>query len=76
MQLNGVQAKVGLSHYLFDQQAFHCDKLQTIHDDEKVGLIMKKQEVFIYKQDVKTAEIYNNTYTISDGKLTITIFVK
>lgn len=75
MQLNGVEARVGLSHYLFDEQAFHCDKLQMIYDDERVGLVMKKQEVFMYKQDIKTAEICDNTYTLSDGKLTIQIFV-
>lgn len=71
-QLNGVRAKVLLKHYLFDEQEFLCDKLQTI-DDEKIGVFLKGQSIYMYKQNVKVAEVYDNIYTLSDGKLTIIV---
>lgn len=74
MQLNGVPASVILEHYLFDRQAFCCDELQTINDD-RVGVVLKDQEIFVYKHDVKVAEIHGYVSKISDGKLSITINV-
>ena len=73
IQLNGVEAKVILKHSLFDSQRFYCHELQTIDDGEKIGLIIKNHEVFMYKQDVKVAEIDGNSYIISDGRLTIIV---
>jgi hypothetical protein len=75
IQLNGVGAKVVIEHCLFDRQAFLCDALQTINDDERVGLVLKGQNIFMYKQNVKVAEIQDNMYKVSDGRLEITINV-
>lgn len=74
-QLNGVGAKVVLNHYLFDKQVFHCDKLKTVSDNKRVGLILKNQKIFMYQKDVQAATIEDNTLMISDGRLTITITV-
>ena len=72
-RLNGVEAKVILEHCLFDGQVFNCDKLQTINDDERIGLILKGGQIFMYKRNVKVAEVQGDTYTISDGRLTIIV---
>ena len=72
-QLNGVKAKVILEHLLFDGQVFLCDKLQTINDDERIGLILKGGQIFMYKQNVKVAEVQGNTYRVSDGRLAIIV---
>ena len=72
-QLNGVEAKVIIEHCLFDKQRFYCRQLQTINDDERVGVLLKGQAIFMYKQNVKVAEVQDDTYTISDGRLTIII---
>ena len=72
-QLNGVRAKVILEHLLFDGQVFLCDKLQTINDDERIGLILKGGQIFMYKRNVKVAEIQGDTYRVSDGRLTIIV---
>ena len=72
-QLNGIEAKVILEHCLFDRQVFHCNELQTINDDEKIGLTLKGRAIFMYKQNVKVAEIQGDIYTISDGRLTIIV---
>lgn len=74
-QLNGEMAKVILEHCLFDGQTFYCDKLQTINDNERIGVIIKKREIFIDKQDVKVAEILRDMYTISDGRFTIKVII-
>lgn len=74
-QLNGVRAKVVLDHCLFDRQTFDCDELQTLNDDDKVGLTLKNREIFMYKHDVKVVEQHNNKYVISDGRLRITVIV-
>ena len=74
-QLNGKSGKVILDHCLFDRQVLYCDELQTIND-ERVGLVIKGQNIFMYKSNVKVAEAYGDTYKMSDGRLTIKIFLK
>ena len=74
-QINGVEAKIIIDHYLFDQQIFYCDKLQTINNDERIGVVIKEREIYMDKQDVKVAEVNYGIHTISDGKLTLTIIV-
>ena len=62
-QLNGLKAKVLLEHCLFDKQTFYCDTLQIINDEHRAGLILKNQEVFMYKQALKLVKNYDNLYT-------------
>ena len=76
MQLNGVKAQILLEHHLFGRQCFDCDKLQTVNNDEKIGVVLKGQEKYINKHDVKVAEVTNDTYVLSDGRMTITIICK
>ena len=72
-QLNGVEAKVVIEHCLFDNQRFYCRQLQTINDDEKIGVLLKGHAIFMYKQNVKVAEVSDDVYTLSDGRLTIIV---
>ena len=71
-QLNGVKAKVLVEHCLFDKQVFLCDELQII-DDERIGVMIKGQALFMYKQNVKVAEVQGDMYTVSDGRLTLIV---
>lgn len=73
-KLENLKAKVLLKHSLFGRQMHNCDSLQTIND-ERIGLVLKGQEIFMDKQDIVCTEVHNSVYTVSDGKLTITIFV-
>ena len=73
-QLNGVGARVVLEHRLFDGQVFDCDELKIINDDERIGLIIKNKQIFMYKFNVKVAEERNGVYTISDDRMTISIY--
>ena len=74
-QLNGKMAKVILEHCLFGRQVFYCDKLQTINDDRRIGLILKNQSVYVDKQHIKTMEVCGDEYKMSDDRLTITVNV-
>ena len=70
-QLNGVKAKILVEHCLFDKQVFVCDELETINDDGRIGVVLKGRAIFMYKQNVRFAEVQGNTYTVSDGRLTL-----
>ena len=74
-QLNGKMGQVILDHCLFDKQVFYCDELQTINGDVKIGVIIKGREIYVDKQHIKTMEVHNGKYVISDDRLTITINV-
>lgn len=74
-QLNGAEVKVILEHSLFDEQRFYCRELQTINDDERVGVLLRDHEIFMDKQDMKVVETNSDRYVLSDGRLTITIIV-
>jgi hypothetical protein len=74
-QLNGKMARVTLNHCLFGKQIFYCDELQTINDDRRIGLVLKNQSVYVDKQHLKTMEVYDNKYEVSDDRLTITVNV-
>ena len=74
-QLNGKMAKITLNHCLFGKQVIYCDSLQTIHDERIIGLVLKNQSVYVYKQHMKTMEIDDNHCEIADDRLIITINV-
>jgi hypothetical protein len=73
--LNGESGKVLLEHCLFDKQVFYCDVLQTIEDDDRIGLVLKGHDIFMYKHQLQRAKACDNLYILSDGKLTITVIV-
>ena len=70
-QLNGVEARVKIDHCVFDGQRFYCRQLQTINDDERIGVLLKGHAIFMYKRNVKVAEVQGDEYVLSDGRLTI-----
>lgn len=74
-QLNGKVAKVILDHCLFDKQVFYCDELQTINDDMKIGVIIKGREIYVDKRHIKTMEMHDDKYEISDDRLSIIVNV-
>lgn len=71
-KLENLKGKVILKHSLFGRQMHNCDALHTINDS-RVGLVLKGQEVYMDKVKVSHAEINDNMYTVSDGRLTITV---
>ena len=73
-KLENLKAKVILKHSLFGRQMHNCDSLQIINDD-RLGLVLKGQEIFMDKHNIVHKEVSDRMYTVSDGRLTITIIV-
>ena len=73
--LDGKKTKILLEHCLFGKQIHRCDCTQIVNDAEKLGIVIKNQEIFLYKQHITLAKAYDNLFIFSDGKMQITIIV-
>ena len=74
-QLQGLRGKVTLKHLLFGEQQYGCDELQVINNDEKIGIVVKGAELFVYKQKVVEFCINGNVFVVGDDMLEIKIIV-
>lgn len=74
VQSENKKAKVLLKHSLWGEQGFETEVLHII-DDERIGVILKDQELFIYKDKVKDYGIDVDKLWITDGRLTIEIIL-
>ena len=73
-KLENLKAKVILKHSLFGRQMHNCDSAHIINDD-RIGLVLKGQEIFVDKARIVRAEEDDGMYTVSDGVLQITLIV-
>ena len=71
-ELEHSEATVVLEHKLFGTQKFDVDELHIIDDDERAGIVLKNQEIFIYKKDIQFFK-YNDTYILADKRLKIIV---
>lgn len=67
--------RIILRHTLFDTQTFYCDDIHIIDDGERIGVVLKNQEIFIDKQSVKFVRNRGNTFTMADDMFKIEIIV-
>ena len=74
-QLQGLRGKVTLKHLLFGEQQYGCDELQVVNDDEKIGIVVKGTELFVYKQKVVEFCNSGNMYVVGDDMLKIEVIV-
>ena len=75
-QLENKNCRVIINHTLFGEQQYDCDNTKIINDKNRVGILIKRKELFVYKQDVVDFWVYDNAYTVRDSMLTITIVNK
>ena len=75
-QLANKNCMVIIEHVLFDKQQYECEALQVVNDEERVGVVIKGKELYLYKQDVVGFEVVENTYIVKDKMTTITIVNK
>ena len=73
--IENLKAKILLEHCLFDKQVNYCNNLKIINDDKRIGLILRDQEIFIYKRNLKHATVCNNLFVMADDRLRISIIV-
>lgn len=74
-RLQKLQGKVVLKHLLFGEQVYECDELHVVNDDEKIGIVVKGKDLFVYKQKVVEFCTDGNTYKVGDDLLEIKIIV-
>jgi hypothetical protein len=74
-QLQGLRGKVTLKHLLFGEQQYGCDVLQVVNDDEKIGIVVKGTELFVYKQKVVEFCVSGNMFVVGDDMLEIEVIV-
>lgn len=72
-QLNGSTANIILEHKLFDKQKFEVQKVNVFEDEDRLGLIIKGQAVFIYKNRLCSMALRDNIVEFADDKLKISI---
>ena len=72
-QLNGRTATIILEHCWFDKQAFKTQEVNVFEDEECLGLILKGQAAFIYKEKLQTLVLNDNVVEFADDKLKISI---
>ena len=68
--------RIIINHVLFDEQQYDCDALQVINDENRIGVVIKGKELFVYKQEVKNFIVNGNVYMIEDDMMTIIIVNK
>lgn len=73
VKLNGKKAKILLEHCLFDKQVHYCEELHIINDNGRIGVRIKDNDIFVYKQDIKHIKVIDNMFVISDGRFTIIV---
>lgn len=69
LQLNGRMATIVLEHGLFDSQKFEAQEIKVFEDDERLGLVLHGQDVFVYKKRLRSMELRDHIVEFADDKL-------
>ena len=77
-QLENMNCRVIVDHALFDEQQYDCDMLQIINDEHRIGVVIKKREIFVYKQNITDFYVNEDVYKVEDNlmKIIVKIFKK
>lgn len=73
LQLNDRIATIILDHCFFGTQKFDVQELELIEDNERLGLILRGQDIFVHKNKLKSMELNDNFVMFADDKLKILI---
>ena len=75
---NGMQNLLGtvmLKHALFGETVYECDALQVINDGERLGVVVKGKELFVYIDKLRGMSIDEDVYFAEDDMLKIMVIV-
>lgn len=72
-QLNGKIATIILEHCWFGKQTFEAQEVNVFEDEERLGLVLHGQVVFIYKDRLRSMELRDEIVEFADDKLKILI---
>ena len=74
-ELQGLHGKVTIKHLLFGVQKYGCDELRVVNNDEKIGIVVKGAELFVYKQKIVEFCTSGNTYVVGDDLQEIEVII-
>lgn len=74
-QIQGLSGKVLVEHSLFGRRVYRCEKFDVVNDDDKIGLHLIGQDVYVYKEHIKLSKVYDKMFMIADDFLQLTIIV-
>jgi hypothetical protein len=72
-QLNGSTATIILEHKLFGKQQFEAKEVNVLEDDDRLGMGLHGQCVYVYKQLLQYMELRDHFVEFADDKLKISI---
>lgn len=73
--LHNKSGKVVLKHDLFGTQEYICDEMNVVNDGERIGVEIKGNELFVYKERVAQFLIRGDVYIAADDMLEIRVIV-
>lgn len=74
-QITGLGGKVLMEHSFFGKRVYTCEKFDVINDEDKIGLRMMGQDIYVLKKDVKLSKVYDKMYVLADNFLQLTVIV-
>ena len=72
-KLNGKMATIILEHCWFGQQKFKSENINIIEDDNRLGLNLRGQDVFVLRDKLREVQMDEHTVMFADDKLKISI---
>lgn len=70
-----MRGKVLLNHNLFGQKTYRCEKINVVNDDDKIGVRLMGQDLYILKKDIKISKVSDKMIILADDIMQITIIV-
>ena len=75
LTIDGMRGKVLLNHNLFGQKTYRCEKINVVNDDDKIGVRLMGQDLYILKKDIKLGKVSDKMFILADDIMQITIIV-
>lgn len=73
--LHNKSGKVVLKHNLFGTQEYICDDINVVNDGERIGVEIKGNKLFVYKERVAQFSVKGDVYVVADDMLEIRVIV-
>ena len=70
-----MRGKVLLNHNSFGQRIYRCEKINVVNDDDKIGVRLMGQDLYILKKDIKISKVSDKMIILADDIMQITIIV-
>lgn len=75
LKIDGMRGKILINHNLFGQKIYRCEKINIINDDDKIGVRLMGQDLYILKKDIKLSKVSDKMIVLADDMTQFTIIV-